>query len=260
MDAAPPVVEAHGLGWHEPAGRPILEEVSLTVQTGERLAVIGPNGAGKSTLLRILAGRIAPACGTVRIAGRPLAAMDGATRARTVACVAQDEPIDGRFVVRDYVALGRLPHRRTASLREHGEAIEAALRTCRIDTLATRRTASLSGGERQKMRIARALAQAPMLLLLDEPTNHLDLSTRIELLELIASLRIATVTVVHDLALLPRCADRVLVLDRGRVTASGRTDRVLEADLVRRVFELDVVHAIHPATGDRVLAFDRRAA
>jgi iron complex transport system ATP-binding protein len=260
MDRHPAAVEAHALSWADARGRRVLDAIDLAVGADERVAIVGPNGAGKSTLLRLLAGRLRPAGGTLHIAGRPLAAMTDRERARTVATLAQDEAIDGRFLVREYVALGRLPYRGAATRHEHDAAIDDAIRACGVATLADRSLSTLSGGERQRVRLARAIAQQPGVLLLDEPTNHLDLAARMALLDLIAGLGLAVVAVVHELSLLPRFADRVLVIDRGRAVACGPPDAVMAPDLVRRIFGLDVYHAVHPASGARTLAFDRSTA
>ena len=260
MAPRPAAVEARALSWHDTRGRGVLEAIDLEVAAGERVAIVGPNGAGKSTLLRLIAGRLRASRGTLRIAGRALDAMPHGERARTLATLAQEEAIDGRFRVRDYVALGRLPHRTSATRHEQDAAVDDAMRACGIVALAARPVASLSGGERQRARLARAIAQRPSVLLLDELTNHLDLAARIALLDLVAGLGLATVAVVHELALLPRFADRVLVIDRGRAVAVGTPDAVLEPELVRRVFGLEVYRALHPASGATALAFDRSVA
>lgn len=222
-------------------GRDVLRGCDLAIDAGEIVAVVGPNGAGKSTLLKVCAGLLRPAGGAVRIAGDPIAALSRPEIARRVAAVPQAIETLFPFTVRELVALGR-----TARLDALGRgsnddeaAIARALRTLDLDGLAERRVDAISGGERQRVVLAMALAQETPVLLLDEPTVHLDpahqLAT-IDLLRRLASERgLAVLAVVHELNL-AALADRVAVVADGLVVRDAIPARALEQALVDRVF------------------------
>ncbi len=241
----------------DPLGRLLLAGVSFDVAAGERIAIVGPNGAGKTTLLRALADGVPPAQGQVTFEGRPIHAIARSEQARHAGMVSQTDNPDPRFIVRDYAALGRIPHAARATASSDRAVVEGALRTCGVDRFATRQLGSLSGGERQRVLLARALAQQPRLLLVDEPTNHLDLRARAEMLALLRGLGITVVAVLHDLPLVPGFADRVLVLKGGRLVSCGPPDRALSPDVVRDVFDLDCFPARGP-DGRSHLVFDAR--
>ena len=219
--SGPPVLEASNLavGW---GGRPIVEDVHLTVGTGERIALLGANGSGKTTLMRVLAG-LAPALrGEVRWGGGELPR--GPARPRLLGLVFQSEA-PSHFTVRELVTLG-LGLRGPPS-SEHAIRVERILDEEGLAGLADRRCSTLSGGEWQRCMLARALVAGPRLLLLDEPTNHLDPPRRAALHDRLARLaEQAVVLATHDLELASLC-DRVVLLGRGRVTAAGRPSDVL---------------------------------
>ncbi len=221
--------------------RVVLHAVSLGVRAGEVVAVVGPNGSGKSTLLRVLAGLVRPAAGEVRIDGIALATLSRAQIARRVAVVPQAVETLFPFTARELVALGR-----TARLDAFGRgaagdaaAIARALATLDLDALAERRVDAMSGGERQRVVLAMALAQETAVLLLDEPTVHLDPAHQLGAWQLIRRLAaergLAVLAAVHDLNL-ASLADRVAVLSEGRITRSGAPLDVLDETLVRGTF------------------------
>ena len=234
----------------------ILDDVSFAIAPAERLAVVGPNGAGKTTLLRLLSGRIAPSSGTVRIGGTDLRRMSFAERARRIAIVVQNDVPDLRLTVADYVGLGRIPHAGLAAPGFDRRVVDAALERTGLGAFGHRRLDGLSGGERQRSALARAIAQEPRVLLLDEPTNHLDPRARADMLDLARTLGITVVAVLHDLSLVHPFADRVAVLDRGRLVAHGTPAEALAPAMVRAVFDLDCFAATNPASGRTVLVFD----
>jgi len=255
-----PVLQLQAAGFCTDGGRELLAPIDATVHRGECVALVGPNGAGKSTLLKMLCARIGPTQGTVRVQGHDLAGWPAPDRARHVAVLAQSESVDLGLLVRDYVAIGRLPHQHRVARAEHARVVDAALRTCRVDTLAARRLSTLSGGERQRVHLARALAQEPTLLLLDEPTNHLDLAARADLLALVRGLGITVVAALHELGLVPSFADRVWMLQAGRLVADGPPREALSAQRVASVFGMELVHTRHPRHGGTLWSFEREAA
>ena len=219
-----------------------LAGVSLAVRGGEVHAVLGPNGSGKTTLLRVALGLLSPATGGAEILGRPARSWDRGALARVVGVVTQRE--DNLFPqrVRETVLLGRYPHLSLwgAERAEDHAAVERALARCDLRPLAHRWIWALSGGEYQRVRLARALAQEPRLLVLDEPTASLDVRHEMELFELIRALAdrdgLGVVVITHHVNLAARFADRVLLLADGRVAASGPPAEALTRETVERVF------------------------
>jgi iron complex transport system ATP-binding protein len=249
-------LSARALGYATASGATLLQALSLDAAGGECLAIVGPNGAGKSTLLRLLAGRLPATQGTVSVDGRDVTALTPQDRARRIAVLAQSEPAGLALRVREYVALGRIPWRLRSTPEVHQGAVQHALALCGLEPAADRALDTLSGGERQRAGLARALAQEPSVLLLDEPTNHLDLRGRCDLLDLVRGLGITVVAVLHELALVERFADRVAVLDRGRLVAIGAPAAALSPRLVRDVFRVDMFTVTHPRDGHPVPMFD----
>lgn len=235
--------------------RPALDGVALDVAAGEFFAVIGPNGSGKSTLLKTLLGVIRPDAGAVRFGGLPLGEWSRRSLAERIGVVHQGEEAVFPVTVRELVAMGRYPHlgawrRESAADRR---AVEEAMARCDVADLADRPVSTLSGGEKQRARLARALAQQPSALVLDEPTSALDIRHAMEILELAARLsRDAGATIVlvtHELNLAARYADRLLLLDRGRIAARGTPAAVLTRETVERVYAWPVAIVPHPGPG-----------
>lgn len=251
-----PVLSASGLGFRARSGRLLVDDVSFGLGPDGRLAIIGPNGAGKTTLLRMLAGTLKPSAGHVTLFGTDLAGMRPAERARRIAVVGQTDQPDPRIRLWDYAGLGRVPHSGTRSRADEWGIIRGALAQVGLEEMRDREIGTLSGGERQRAQIARALAQEPKLLFLDEPTNHLDPRARGDLLHLVAALNLAVVAVLHDLALVPSFATRVVVMNGGRLVAEGSTDAVLRPPIVRPVFGVDVLRVPHPAENRQLTVFD----
>jgi iron complex transport system ATP-binding protein len=238
-----------------PAGLRLLDDISFAVEPSACCAVVGPNGAGKSTLLALVAGRLQPRSGAVRI-GASIGGTSAPDRSRQIAVLTQSDGADPRLRVADYVALGRIPHRRLSTVSVDRAAVTHAMEVCDLRGMSDRTLRTLSGGERQRAHLARALAQQPGLLLLDEPTNHMDVRARFELLDLVRGLGITVVAVLHDLTLVPRFADQVVVLDGGRLEYQGPAEDALTGPRVARVFGMDLVRARHPDGVRDVLAFE----
>jgi ABC-type cobalamin/Fe3+-siderophores transport system ATPase subunit len=240
-----------GYGTHR-----VLEDVSFGAAAGEIVALLGPNGAGKSTLLRVLAGTLEPSAGSVEVFGRALGERSRRELAQVLAVVPQDSDVAFGFDVRQVVMMGRAPHQSGLLLPTEQDlaAVDAALARCDLTELAARRVSELSGGERRRVTIARALAQAPSILLLDEPAAHLDVRHAVSVYELVrrevSEREVASVAVVHDLAAAARWADRVVLLASGRVRAAGTPAEVLTAELLGEVFGVPIRVGVDPE-GDR---------
>lgn len=240
-------LEARGIGWRV-GSREIISGVDADFETGTFTAVLGPNGSGKTTLLSVLAGMRKPGAGTVRADSVDVHAMAHRERARVIALVEQAAGTGLDLTVREAVELGRIPHRGRWG-RETGEIVERAMARTRVSELADRLWHTLSGGERQRAHLARALAQQPSILLLDEPTNHLDLGHQLDFMTMVRGLGITVVAALHDLDLASAYCDRALVLDHGRVVASGDVASVITPALLASVYGVDATIASHPSTG-----------
>ena len=219
-------------------GVDILQAVSLSAEAGSFIGLLGPNGSGKSTLLRTIYRSIRPTTGAVLVDGSDVWAVSAQISARLTAVVTQESTSDFDFTVRELVAMGRNPHKRLfeRDTAEDQALVSQALHQVGIDRFADRAFTTLSGGEKQRVLVARCLTQQSPLLVLDEPTNHLDVRAQFELLDLIHSLGVTTVAALHDLDIAARYCDRVVVLDAGRVVASGTPAEVLTSQLIAAVF------------------------
>ncbi len=224
------------------AVRPALLDASLKFEPGVHTAVLGPNGAGKSTLLRVLLGLIRPDSGEVRFEGRPTSEWTRREMARRTALVSAGEEFAFPITVRQLVAMGRTPHLGSwrAERPVDREVVRQALHEVDLLELAGRPVSTLSAGELQRARLARALAQESDHLLLDEPTAHLDLGHELATFERIEQLtqekQLTTITVTHNLNLASRFSDRVVLLSGGRVTAAGKPREVLVAERIEEAF------------------------
>ena len=217
----------------------VLRGVSFDVDEGEFLAILGPNGAGKSTLLRCLAGILK--CGGVRILDRPVMEYKPNELAKLLAYVPQ-RISPGFMTVFDTVLLGRRPYMGLTPSREDIAVVESALKRLGIEGLALKRTNEISGGELQKVSIARALAQEPKILLMDEPTNNLDLKSQLEVMRLARDFARdggVSIVVMHDVNLAIRFAGRFIFLKEGKVMADGGLE-VLSEDLFEAVYGVKV--------------------
>ncbi|UVD55114.1 ABC transporter ATP-binding protein [Rhizobium sp. Pop5] len=216
----------------------IVNGVSLTVERGKVLGLLGPNGSGKSSLLRLICRLRKVRSGIIRLGEDDIASLSRVALARRIAFVEQQSTTDTQLTVRDVVQLGRTPHR--GLLMPWGEqddaAVEEALSRVDMRERAGQLWQTLSGGERQRVHIARSLAQSPSELLLDEPTNHLDIQHQLDILSLIARLGITSVVALHDLNLAAMFCDKLVVLRKGEVVASGTPEDVLTEELIGRVF------------------------
>jgi iron complex transport system ATP-binding protein len=238
-------------------GHVLVDRVDLVVAEGEWVSVIGPNGAGKTTLLRAVAGLTA-ADGVVELSGRLVSGMSTRDRSRLVALVPQNPVVPGTMVVVDYVLLGRTPHIPLFGVERPRDVTVASsvLDQLELGPLAERRLETLSGGELQRVMLARALAQAAPVLLLDEPTTALDVGHQQEVLDLVDDLRstrgLTVLSTMHDLTLAGQYADRLVMLAGGRVVATGAAEEVLTEEHVSRYYGARV-RVLHEPGGIVVL-------
>ncbi len=238
--------------------RILLTGIDLDVVPGELVAIVGPNGAGKTTLLRTIAGFAAPDAGEVLVDGVELGALSTVERARSVTLLGSDGDGAQGLSVRDAVATGRFAHRPWWDWAEGAadrRAVDAALRAVALEALAERPIESLSSGERQRARLALALAQEAGVVLLDEPTSHLDARFALEILTLLRSLAASprcVVVVLHDLNEAAAVADTIVLLGEGRVLAAGAPGAALDPALLERAYGVPFQQLI---AGDQLRVF-----
>jgi iron complex transport system ATP-binding protein len=241
-----------------------LGATSFQAHEGELVAILGPNASGKSTLLRLISGTIAPLSGRVELDGKETSRLDARTRAQRIAVVHQESSVLFPALAGDFVLQGRHPYGRALRLATEEDITIArnALAQVGGEHLAMRTIGELSGGEKQRVILARALAQQPRLVLLDEPTLHLDIGAQVDLLERLRQLarenRYAVVVVTHELALAAEFADQVVLLHHGRCLRVGTPAEVYQQELLEQVFEAPLDVEIGPAGRPRVNLRARR--
>jgi iron complex transport system ATP-binding protein len=235
--------------------RVALRDVSLSVRKGDLVGLIGPNGAGKSTFIRVVTRVVQPQAGSVYLAGEPISALSRRELGRRAAVVPQTGALPELFSALEVVLMGRTPHLGLLQHESDGDLLAAreAMLATGCWQLAYRRLGELSGGERQAVLLARALAQEAPLLLLDEPTAHLDIGHQAAALALVRLLCArgshGALAVVHDLTLASQFCGRLVVLQGGRVVAEGTPAEVVSAERVRQVYEAEAHVFAHPVTG-----------
>lgn len=245
------------------ASRNAVDGVSFVAPRGQLTALAGPNGSGKSSIVRALVRRADVISGAVKVEGHDVSALSYAELAQQLAVVPQREDAAFPTRVREYVALGRYPHLGLwrAPAEDDEQAVDHALTQAGVEDLADRDTDALSGGEWQRVRIARALAQKTPALVLDEPTTFLDVGHEMSIFELLSSLArsgLAVLLVSHQLNLVARFADTIVVLDEGKVATSGPPAHVMQADRLELIYRWPVVITRDPAVGAPALVPLRR--
>jgi len=233
------------------SGRRIVAGVDLRVGDGEFAGLLGPNGSGKSTILKAIYRVNPPAAGRILLDGVDLLALSARHAARRVAVVAQETTVEFALTVWEMAMLGRVAHKRGFDRDgpEDREIVAQALERVGAGGLGRRNFHQLSGGEKQRVLIARAIAQEADHLLLDEPTSHLDVRYQVEVLELVRGLGVTVLTALHDLALAALYCDSVHLLADGRLVDHGPPASVISASAIERVYEAEVVVVPHPDTG-----------
>lgn len=229
-------------------GTDVLIGAALVAGPGEMVGLIGPNGSGKTTLLRILYAALFPRAGLITLDQTPIESLRAGQIATRVGVVAQESPSEIPLTVTEMVLLGRSPHLSAFQSYRAADHRIAASALARVGArhLAGRHYAQLSGGEKQRALIARALAQQTEHLLLDEPTNHLDIRYQHDVLHLIRGLEVTTIVVLHDLNLAARYCDRLVLLDNGQVAATGTPDDVLTPQVLEPVYRVMVRRFAEP--------------
>jgi iron complex transport system ATP-binding protein len=235
--------------------RIVVEDITLEVAPGEILALIGPNGAGKTTLVRAVSGTVPLVSGQIRIDGQELSQLTIQQRARLLAVVPQARQLGGAFTVEQAVMMGRTAFMSWLGRESESDkrAVHQAMRSTNLLELSDRPIAQLSGGEQQRVLLARALAQNTPVLLLDEPTNHLDLHHQTNLLSLVKNLtkkiHLSVMMAMHDLNLVSFIADKVALLVNGSLICYGTPNEVLQADRISDAYQTPVEIITHPSNG-----------
>lgn len=234
---------------------PALEGVAFRVERGDFAGIIGPNGSGKTTLLKAISKVLEPRRGTVMVDGRDVLSLSRRQLARLLTTVPQETHLDFAFTVEEIVRMGRFSH--IPRLRGEGRVDRELVREAMVLTetyhLASRPVTEISGGERQRVVIARALAQQPEILLLDEPTSHLDIGYQTEILDLLKGLnrrgKFTVLAVFHDLNLATQYCDYLILLCKGKVAAIGPPEKVVTSENVRLAYGIEAIVTPHPVYG-----------
>lgn len=222
-------------------GTEILHGLDFTAGDRSLVGVIGPNGSGKSTLLKCIYRVLKPSEGTVFVDGQPLSEYRVRDSAKKIAVLAQHNFYNFEFTVQDVVLMGRAPHKRALERDSAADfkIVHEAMERVGVAPLRDRLFSTLSGGEQQRVLLARALAQQTPCLILDEPTNHLDIKYQLELLDLVRSLDRTVIAAIHDLNIAAMYCDTIFVMQSGRIVAAGAPRDVLTRSLIRSVYEVD---------------------
>lgn len=219
----------------------ILKSVSIQAEDKEFVGLIGPNGSGKSTLLKCIYRILKPGSGCVMLDGGPIQDMSYKNSAKKMAVVAQHNYYNFDFSVREVVLMGRSPHKKALE-RDNAQdyaIVDDALHTVGMERFAERSFSTLSGGEQQRVILARALAQQTSCLVLDEPTSHLDITHQLQLLKIVRNLNVTVISAIHDLNIAAMFCDRIYVLKDGRIVADGTPGEVLTTKLIKDIYQVD---------------------
>ena len=232
-------------------GRRILHSLDLNIEDGSFVGLVGPNGSGKSTLLRCIYRLLKPESGEITLDGENVWQLSARESALRTAVVLQEYPTEFEFTVEEIVSMGRNPHKGMfdRDTQEDLDVIEEALNRVGMTDFADRSFRTLSGGEKQRVIIARSLTQQARFLILDEPTNHLDIRYQLETMDLVKSLKITTLAALHDLNMATSYCDAIYVMNEGAIVAEGPPEEVLIPELIRDVFGVGSTVDIHPLTG-----------
>lgn len=235
----------------------ILHEVSMQIREQQFVGLIGPNGSGKSTLLKNMYRLLKPENGTVLLNEQDIFKQSSKNIAKNLAVVSQETPVLFDFTVHDLVSMGRTPHKKLLEFDQERDfqIVKDALNQTGITHLEKRSFSSLSGGEKKRVMVARALAQQAQILILDEPTNHLDIQHQLQLMDLIQTLHLTVVAALHDLNIAAMYCDQIYVLQQGQIVCFGTPEEVLTPALLQDVFGVYADIQTHPLTGKPYLTY-----
>ena len=252
-----PILIVEDLSW-QIKSKVILNSLDFSINQGDFVGIIGPNGAGKSSLLRCLYKKNIPSSGQIIFQDRLLSSFARRKLAQNIAVVLQEPPTQFELTVMDVIRMGLIPNKALLSFDTPNDidAISEAARNVDLIDKLSQPFNSLSGGEKQRAMIARAILQSPKLLLMDEPTNHLDIRHQIEVLKLAKSMATTVVVSIHDLNLAAACCDRLILLNEGKIVAQGKVAEVLTQENIHQVFGVKVEIDEQPFTKKIRISFD----
>lgn len=239
------------------SGVDIVKDISLHVGNGQFVGLIGPNGCGKSTLLKSIYKVIKPQKGFVFLGHKDV--LNSSTRmiSKEMGVVGQFNELSFDFTVHEMVMMGRTPHKHLmeSDNRKDYQIVADALNKVNLSEYADRSYLTLSGGEKQRVILARAIAQQPQFLILDEPTNHLDIKYQLQILKVVKSLNIGVLAALHDLTMATTYCDILYVIKQGQIMASGKPEEILTKELIEMVYEIDCEVYSNPITGDMAITY-----
>lgn len=238
-------------------GADIVKDISIRVENKQFVGIIGPNGCGKSTLLKSIYKVIKPQKGTVFLGDKDVLKSSARIVSKEMGVVGQFNDLSFDFTVREMVMMGRTPHKQLmeADTMQDYQIVADALERVDLTEYANRSYLTLSGGEKQRVILARAIAQEPKFLVLDEPTNHLDIKYQIQILTVVKSLNIGVLAALHDLPMAAVYCDMLYVIKDGKIIASGSPKEVLTKKLIRQVYEIDCEIYTNPITRNLAIAY-----
>ncbi len=239
------------------SGTEIVKDISMKVDNKQFVGIVGPNGGGKSTLLKSIYKVIKPQKGLVFLGDKDVLKSSARAISKDLGVVGQFNELSFDFTVREMVMMGRTPHKHfmESDNIEDYQIVADALERVNLAKYADRSYLTLSGGEKQRVILARAIAQEPEFLILDEPTNHLDIKYQLQILSVVKSLKIGVLAALHDLSMASVYCDILYVVKDGQIIASGNPKAVLTKKLIRQVFEIDCEIYSNPITGDLAIAY-----
>lgn len=239
------------------SGRKIVKDISLQVDNGKFVGIIGPNGCGKSTLLKSIYKVIKPEKGSVFLGEKDVLKSKAKLVSKQMGVVGQFNNLSFDFSVYDMVMMGRTPHKNLieADNKEDYEIVHNALKKVDLTTYSDRSYLTLSGGEKQRVILARAIAQEPKFLILDEPTNHLDIKYQLQIFSIVKSLKIGVLAALHDLSMAATYCDILYVVKNGEIVTYGKPNEILTKELIKSVYEIDGEIYTNPITGEIAIAY-----
>jgi iron complex transport system ATP-binding protein len=238
-----------------------IEDITFSVQKGEFIGIIGPNGCGKSTILKNIYRALAPDSGSMMLDGESIALMRYRETALKLAVVGQENDVPFDFLVEEIVAMGRSPHKKLfdPDTVEDARIVRHALEHLGMADMAKRSYRNLSGGEKQRVLIARVIAQESDFLVLDEPTNHLDVSYQLQIFDFVkrrsSEVGVTALAAIHDLNMAALYCDRLYMMKEGRIVLSGTPEEVLTPEVIFSIYGVRCDTAVHPVTGKVIITY-----